>query len=185
MDNATLINLIGIVMAITGLIVTIVLFAIQQRKTWLLNSATMIISLADRFESKEMHEYRRDCFLEFEKKLKNEPVNITKCYHILGFFENIGYLVRRGVLDKGMVWNKFSWVIERYYLLLTYKTNYLQSIRDKEQTPDIYTEFEWLNSEMIKLDKKNGIFIFSKERLNEDNFNLRINELGEQETHLI
>ena len=72
---------------------------------------------------------------------------------ILSWFENIAYLTRRGVLDRGMVWNKFFWDLEHYYLALTHPVDLLALARQGSKCPTLYQALEWLYWALRSLDE--------------------------------
>ena len=76
----------------------------------------------------------------------------------LQFLEEIGYMTKRRVLDKGMVWNSFFWYIEPYYLALREAPDLIQAVRQQEQSRTIYREIEWLYKTLCKVSvKQDGI----------------------------
>lgn len=75
-------------------------------------------------------------------------------FSLFSLFENIGYLTRIGVLDKGMVYENFFWEIEKYYIAITKPHDLLNSTRLKEQFPPLYKEFEWLYKNLLEIDCK-------------------------------
>jgi hypothetical protein len=86
------------------------------KKTWLSNSAKMVLDLVDKFDSNDMRHHRR----VFANKLlfDRSRLDLSDDYMALQFIEEIGYMTKRGVLDKRMVWNSFFWFLEPYYLAL-------------------------------------------------------------------
>lgn len=185
MEPSNWVDLAGLVIPTLGLVITIIIFIIQQRKTRLLNSALMTSSFIDRFDSSEFRKFRFDFSLEAANLLEQKPADFAKCVPILGFFENIGYLVRRRVLDKEMIWNKFSWIVIRYFMLLNDKTHFIQQLREKEQDDKIYCEFEWLYHAMIRMHSRNGIINDPYIIFSNDYIDLRVRELMEQESGLL
>jgi hypothetical protein len=138
-----------------------------------------ITSLADRFTSDEWRAYRKHSAAVIKAHRHGQSVNLAKDVPVLGFFENMAHLVRRGVLDKEMVWNKFGWYITRYFLGLTSDGNLIAQNRISEGDQTLWEEFEWLNREMLRIYRRRGIDIENPELTAS-----RINELLEQEVNL-
>ena len=63
-------------------------------------------------------------------------------------------MTRRGVLDKGMVWNSFSWWFEPYYLAVRRTPDLIADGRLKSKSPSLFQEIEWLSGIMQKVGKK-------------------------------
>jgi hypothetical protein len=73
---------------------------------------------------------------------------------VLVFFETMGSLVHRGVLDKKLVWNEFAWDITHYWMACRHPRNEIQGWRDECADPTLWSEFEWLYHEVIRIDAR-------------------------------
>ena len=51
-----------------------------------------------------------------------------------------------------MVWNKFFWELERYYIAMTQPANLLEECRRGGQSTN-YCEFEWLYNTLLPYDR--------------------------------
>src|SRR5262249_27330409 len=113
--------------ACAGVIVAMIFHMKNLANTWLSNSAKMVLELSGKFNSEEMRKYRS----RFAQVLLTNRSKIDLRYDnpVLGFLEEIGYMTRRGVLDKGMVWNSFFWLLEHYYVALTSHPDLLEQAR--------------------------------------------------------
>lgn len=129
----------------------------QMHRQWLLGSAMMITSLVDRYESESMRQDRRKFAQHVQRHLQFGDVDLPDHTPVLGFFENIGHLVRRGVIDKHMVWNKFDYEIVRWYAAVTQGSNLLVAGRVRFRDPALYEEFEWLYAQMDRLSQRRGV----------------------------
>lgn len=156
------------------------LFAVwwQIRKQWLLNSANIITELADRYTSSDWRTYREHCANVLIAHRNGATVDLSRDFPVLGFFENIGHLVRRGALDKIMIWNKFGWYVVRYHLALTRGRSLIEENRRSEADPTLWEEFEWLNRQMVRIYKRKGVAIDRH-----DLVAARIEELIQQESN--
>ena len=117
----------------------------QQRE---LNSAATILSLRDRYDNPQMRASR--------KRLSDDLLQ-TRAPHaadldVVRFFELIGFLTHRRVLDSRMVWNAFGGWVTSYHHFLTHPTDRIQDWRKEFHDPMVFAEFEWLNREITRLD---------------------------------
>ena len=148
--------------AVAGVLIAAYLQISALHSTWLSDSANMVAKFdADR-ESPTYRRFRkRFCQQLLEvHKMKTEEIQDHEVLAktgiadlpVLDLYESLAYLTHRGVLDKGMVWNKFFWEIERYYIALTEPVNILQIFQKDD--PTIYCEFEWLYKSLLRYDRK-------------------------------
>lgn len=119
----------------------------QQRQ---INSANNVVILHDRFGSRIMQTCRKELSEFLLKKGDLQQKNDD----VLVFFETMGLLTRKGVLDKEMVWSEFCWEVVRYYLALTEPKNQIKRLRDEAKDYTLYGDFEWLYNELLKIDCK-------------------------------
>ena len=141
--------------------VTAILFAVwsyrrtvQQAK--LQNSSVLVNTLKQQFESSECRESRRRLASELlaahEAKhgSSHRPKLERDSYLVLEIFEQIGYLVRREVLDEGIVWSVFAWDVIRYAEALKQAAggDLLQAARLRCGQPTLFSDFELLASRL-------------------------------------
>lgn len=150
-----------------GVIVAIFLHIRSLRHTWLSNSAKMVLDLINSFDSNDIRIHRR-IFANALLHEKNK-MDLSKDYVALQFLEEIGYMTRRRILDKGMVWNSFFWYIEPYYLALRENPDLIAAVRQQEQSRTVYREIEWLFRELsmvsVKEDGLSEYIPISKEKI--------------------
>jgi hypothetical protein len=134
----------------------------QLRREWLLHSAEMVTDLVAQFNSEEFGKRRRSLVAHLEHVVAGKPVSLTSDYGlgVLGFYENIGHLVRRRALDEMMVWTKFSWELVCYFQCITMGTNALATEREKNGDPTLYEELEWLNARFVKTYRRKGVSLY-------------------------
>ena len=146
-----IVTLLGVFVALAGV-------WWQVKRQWLLNSANLVTQLNDRWNSTEWCRLRKHCADLLLKHLTGEKVlGLAEPFPVLEFFENLAYLVRRGAIDKMMVWNYFGWYSVGYHMGLTRPTNQLQKTRDSEGNPKLWVEFEWFVHASLKIDKSQGV----------------------------
>ncbi len=112
----------------------------------------MVSELVNAFDSNDIRVHRRI----FANALLHErsKIDLSRDYVALQFLEEIAYMTRRGVLDKGMVWNSFFWFLEPYYLSLRQAPDLILAVRQQEQSRTVYREIEWLYKELCKVSVK-------------------------------
>jgi hypothetical protein len=146
--------------ALIGVFVTLLAAWWQGRKQWLLNSANLVTSLVDRSNSPDW-EARRVKFINLLLAPVTERTLMGNYgFGVLGFYENIGYLVHCGALDLGMVHNKFGWDIVCYYQLIRGEKDLLAEVRGQHNDNSLYMQLEWLNQAMVEQYRKLGTKVY-------------------------
>ena len=143
---------LGTWVLIVGTLITVYWQARQQRR---INSANMVMSLHDRFQSERMvgHRRRLSTFLLASDNDAEPPPEV------LMFLETIGLLVHEGVIELRMVWNEFCWEIVRYYKAVRHPADRLAAMRSRHHDSTIFSELEWLYTRMIELDARHRTII--------------------------
>ena len=146
--------MVSAIAASVGVIVALFFYILNLIITRRSNSAKMVLDLVNLFNSSDMRKQRG----RFAKALLDENIKIDlrRDAPVLEFFEEIGYMARRKVLDKGMVWNSFSWWLEPYYLAVTNKhnKNLIEEARSDLQSRSLFCEIEWLYKIMCEVGLK-------------------------------
>jgi hypothetical protein len=75
----------------------------------------------------------------------------TRSGELLGFFDRIGFLVRKGILPKKETWLSFGTPIQGYFSFLV---PFIQWLRTEERDPELYMYFEDLNEAIFRLNYK-------------------------------
>jgi len=143
---------IGVTITSIGVIVALIFHIKNLSHARLSNSAKMVFDLVDLFDSTEWLGYRR----HFAKRLleDRDNIDVSGDAPVLEFFEDLGYMTRRRILDKGMVWHSFSWLIERYYRAVTKQPNLIEKGRAETNSRTLYRELIWLQKELSVLSAK-------------------------------
>jgi len=152
-------------MSLATLFVAIITATFAGYQIWLIrfsNNADLILKLDDKFNNKDFVETRkRAASLIKSGKIISE--NKDAIEDILDFFETIGLMVKKGGLDKEIIWHTFFYNIHGYYI---YTKDFITS-QQKEYSTNRYKEFIYLHDETLKIELK------SQSRINEkewDNF---------------
>ena len=137
-----------------GLFATIILFMLSQRTTRNSNSARMVLDLSTRFHSQEMRVHRG----RLARQLLDEQAltDLSKDWPPLLFFEEIGFMTRKGVLDEVMIWNSFFWYLERYYLSITQPKDLIHLAQDATGAPTLYKECTDLFRRLCEINTAEG-----------------------------
>lgn len=153
--ESNIIQTIAILVGVIGLLY-------QLRREWLLHSAEMMANLVAQFNSEEFQRRRKSLAAHLEPVTEGRPVSLTSDYGlgVLGFYENLGHLVRRRALDEMMVWTKFSWELVCYFQCITMDGNPLAVERRKNGDPTLYEEMEWLNARFARTYRRKGVSLY-------------------------
>jgi hypothetical protein len=127
---------------------TIVLMYWQTRQAQKLNSGNAVIALREQFDHAEMRFSRRRLAAGL---LSGDP-NTAVPFDIARFFELMGYLTHRGILDESLVWDAFGGWITAYYILMRSPVDRIGNARDEYRDHSVFGEFEWLFNRMVRLD---------------------------------
>jgi len=136
-SNIAIWSLIGTWVLVVG---TLVLMYWQTRTSQHLNSANAIIALRERFDSGHMRAARRTLSTHL---LSREREDISSM-EVITFFELIGTLTHRDVLDDDLVWEAFGTWVVAYYIALRQPEDRIAQLRQDLKDPLIFGEFEWL-----------------------------------------
>jgi hypothetical protein len=141
-------QMVSALAACTAIVVSLWYYNRNLALTRLSNSAKMVMDLVAKFEGREMREYRR---LFANELLSGAELDLLGHVPVLEFFEEIGYMTKRGVLDKGMVWNSFFWWLAPYF---EQSERSIKIAREHLQSRVYFREIEWLYRELCKVAAK-------------------------------
>lgn len=135
---------------VAGTLVAIYWQTSQQHQ---IDSAKMVLSLRDRFDSPAMKTHRKRLSLILSERRELKP----RDEEVLGFLDTLGLLTHRGILEKDIVWNEFSAEVEFYYIAVSKRS---------ERFPP-YEELRWLNDEMLRIESERERVRIDEARPNE------------------
>jgi hypothetical protein len=142
-------SLVGTWVLVVG---TLILMYWQTRTGQKLNSANAVMELRERFDSPHMRAARR----HLSQRLLAQAHDDISSVEVVTFFELVGTLTHRGVLEAELVWEAFgSWVFA-YYWAIRNPEDLVAKIRRDLGDPLIFHEFEWLHTKVISLDVHHG-----------------------------
>jgi hypothetical protein len=143
--NIALWSLVGTWALVVG---TLGLMYWQTRTSQHLNSANAVMQLRERFDGSRMRAARRHLSDRLLKEAHQDIISME----VITFFELVGALTRRNVLDEDLVWEAFGNWISAYYWSLRKPVDLLTSVRTSLGDPLVWKEFEWLARRIDALD---------------------------------
>lgn len=129
---------------------TITLLWWQVRVSQQLNSGNAVMALRERFEAPRLRRARRDLS---KRLLSGKHEDITSL-EVAAFFELVGALTHRKVLDRFMVWEAFGTWTTGYYYALRHPVDVIGRARTELKDPLIMHEMEWLQARVLEIDRR-------------------------------
>jgi hypothetical protein len=122
----------------------------------------LLTRLADRFESPHFLSRRREAakylldnaFLEEDTKMVEVPSLNRSVIDVCSLFEDVGELLRLGVLSIQSVWTRFGVPGKAYWYLC--KPG-IEQVREEWEDPSPFEEFEYLSRMWAEVDDQRGI----------------------------
>ncbi len=148
--NIALWSLVGTWALVVG---TLILMYWQTRSSQHLNSANAVMTLRERFDGARMRSARRHLS---ERLLKQEHHDIASM-EVITFFELVGTLTHRGVLDDDLVWEAFGTWVSTYYAAIRRPVDLVGQLRSDLKDPLVFHEFEWLTGRLATIDTERGV----------------------------
>lgn len=127
---------------------TLILLYWQTVQNQRLNSGNAILTLRERFDNPEMRRHRR----KLARHLLDQSFEDLANMEVATFFELIGALTHRRVLDETLVWEAFGTWVTSYYSAMRKPHDLIGEVREKFQDPLIFHDLEWLNDRMARID---------------------------------
>ncbi len=129
---------------------TLIILFWQTYQAQVLNSANAVMNLRDKFDSTRLRAVRRHLS---DKLLKQTHEDIASI-EVVTFFELIGTLTHRRVLNEELVWEAFGTWITAYWYALRHPSDWVGQLRHDLEDPLIFHEYEWLVLRMLELDRR-------------------------------
>lgn len=117
--------------------------AIQIHRSRASFRVELILKLDDRFNSKDFRKLRTKAVKSILKK------KFKDAEEIFDFFETVGLLLRKGTLDKEMVWNTFFYWIHHYWVVCE---DYIAN--EQRDDSSTWEDFKFLHGQVIKVEKR-------------------------------
>lgn len=129
---------------------TLIILFWQTRQTQVLNSANAVMNLRDKFDSTRMRTVRRHLSERLIKQAHEDIASIE----VVTFFELVGTLTHRHVLDEDLVWEAFGSWVTAYWWALRHPVDWVERLRHDLDDPLIFHEYEWLSNRVHQLDRR-------------------------------
>jgi len=145
--NIAIWSLVGTWVLVVGTLLLMLWQTLQAQK---LNSANAVMNLRERFDSPRMRAARRHVS---ERLLKQAHQDISNL-EVITFFELVGTLTHRRVLEDDLVWEAFGGWVSAYYWALRHPVDMIGNLRTMMNDPLIFHEFEWLQRRVTEIDRR-------------------------------
>jgi hypothetical protein len=134
----------------------------QNERARLTLEYDLLTRLGDRFDSPHFLSRRRaaakylldNAFLEEDTKMVEVPSLNRAVIDVCSFFEDVGELLRLGVLSIQSVWTRFGVPGKAYWYLC--KPG-IEKVREEWEDPSPFEEFEYLSRRWAQMDHERGI----------------------------
>lgn len=146
-DDWTAIGAVGTALAIIPASFAIY---VQFRQAKLIHAHETLLQMHERWASEEFMQLRAEAARAL---LDGRDLEADE-FEVANFFETMGLLLRRGALDKQLVWSEFAYDILRYHRGYCMNKNQLQLVRDEEGDSNYYCEFEYLHEKVLSFDAR-------------------------------
>lgn len=140
-------SLVGTWILVIG---TLILMYWQTRQSQHLNSANAVMELRERYDGARTRAARRHMS---QRLLNRTPQDISNL-EVSTFFELVGTLTHRKVLDEELVWEAFGNWVTSYYWALRQPEDLIGNLRTAMKDPLLFHEFEWLYDRVVSIDRR-------------------------------
>ncbi|HEV2318078.1 MAG TPA: hypothetical protein VGV89_10985 [Thermoplasmata archaeon] len=145
-EDPTFLTLLGTWVLVIG---TILLMWWQTRTTRELNSATSVMALRERFDGTQIRKARKILATHLIHGQHDDVTNLE----VGAYFELVGTLTHRRILDADLVWEAFGSWVTAYYWGLRHPVDVIGRARQGARDPLILHEFEWLERRILAQDR--------------------------------
>lgn len=115
-----------------------------------INSASSVMALRERFDAPHLRRARRQLAEHLLKEVPEDIVNVE----VGAFFELIGTLTRRRVLDDELIWEAFGSWVSAYHYALRHPVDLIGRAREALHDPLLLHDFEWLSGRVAQHDRQ-------------------------------
>ena len=147
--SVAILSLVGTWILVIG---TLFLMYWQTRQNQHLNSANAVMTLRERFDGGRMRAVRRHLSDHLIRQAHEDIASME----VVTFFELVGTLTHRKVLDDDLVWEAFGTWVAAYYWALRHPVDLIGQLRTNLDDPLVFHEFEWLEQRLAEIDRKEG-----------------------------
>ena len=138
------------------LVITLILVYRQVRHMRDANMLQALGGLDERWKSAEFRSFR----VAACQRYGDGDLHIGRLEgEVLSFFESLGVYLRRRVFDKEILWEKYSYYVEHYWIIFR---DHVEEFRTKSGDTTWYDQFQYLDRRMSSCAKKRGIHNYGK-----------------------
>lgn len=144
---------VSIAVASAGVFLAAIYYVLQIRNQSRMRQTDLIMRLYSIRDSKEFQEsWKKVMAKEFEEYKDYKKWYDWSDFIVVGlFFEGVGILLHRKLIDIGLVDDLFSYIIKTTWEKIRVVT---EGVRKHNNAPQIYEWFEYLYNEVKKRDQK-------------------------------
>lgn len=135
--------------AIIGLVITLKLSLSESKRTRFSLGIDLILRLDTHFNSGEFRRKRNDAATGLLSGRLSTEAQRVAIDDVLNFFETVGFLTRRDVLDAEVAWNHFFYYMHRYMLSAK---KYIETCRKED--PTLWEEFIEVYERLKEVEKR-------------------------------
>jgi hypothetical protein len=108
------------------------------------NAVAVLLHLIETWDGEHMRKNRENLKVHLQSKSPVGAIKVGKLMTpVANYFELVGFLTRRRVLDEEMVWSAFSYYAVLYFAALKPRID-----DERKHDPTLYTDFEWLHEKI-------------------------------------
>jgi len=134
--------------AAVGVVVAIFLQIGEWRRAKFSRGIEIVAALDVRFEGPELRELRRQAAAYLSKPSPNDQAGREAARAIINFFETLGFLHAKGVVDAESAWHFFgSWLLPYHAATKTLR------VQISEGDPNVFSEFGKIYSAVEDVEK--------------------------------
>jgi len=138
------------------LLLTVIFIAREVRMLRNSNMLQSLDRLREYWNSDKMMQYRKITCLNFKSGKRSIALAEGE---VLGFFEEIGLLWKKKVINLDFIWETYAYFIEHYWSMMQRN---VQEYRDKTGDKSWYENFEQLCKALQQYSKKRGCPTYGK-----------------------
>lgn len=134
-----------------GALITLFFIHYQTRITRKVSAANFLLKLRESFYSDDMRARRVEMAAIFRDSPNDNDKIGSSSLEVMDFFENVGLLVKKGVIPLEYIWSGY------YYWILNYWTafqKYVYWYREKGDDVTYYDAFEYLFKRVLDFDER-------------------------------
>ena len=141
--------------AVSGLVLGVTFFAIwrQLRVQTSANTFAQLQAFADQSRSERFVWAYHDILVAVQQGVRPEALPAGPADTMAEHWERVGNLVRSRNLDRRAVYDQFSFGVQHDWARLR---QFVGRLREETGMPEIYEHFEWLATQMARMDRVKG-----------------------------